>query len=160
MSPQKVTINSRKFDESISRSWTCFLVEQKDNLLTLAGEFDQTVEHEDLGIIEKGTVSHEYFWLGRGYNIFRFQHPDGSLRNFYCNITMPPLFDGGVLDYIDLDIDVLVWPDFRYEILDRDEYEQNALRFCYPDKIIRQVEQNLHDLIEMIERREFPFSLS
>ena len=151
-----ITVNSRKFDGSIRRTWRCELIEQRGSLLALVGEFDRTVDHPDLGRIEKGTISHEYYWLDRWYSIFRFHEPSGSLRNFYCNINMPPSFSGDVLDFVDLDIDVLVWPDLRYDVLDRDDYETNSTRFGYPKHIIEKVEEALNELLKLIETRDLP----
>lgn len=155
--PESVTINSRKFDLSISRSWTCRLLKQQDTLLEFIGEFDSEVRHPDLGLIKRGTVSHEFYWLDRYYNVFRFHEPDGSLRNFYCNINLPPTFSDNVLDYIDLDIDVLVWPAFDYEILDLDDFEENARVFNYPEEVRNKAMQTLDELIAAINTREFPF---
>ena len=158
MPSNDVAVHSRKFDLSIRRSWKCELVERNDPLLVFLGEFDRDVEHPGLGWIRRGTVSDEYYWLDRWYNIFRFHEPDGSLRNFYCNIAMPPTFENGVLDYVDLDIDVIVWPDLRYEIVDRDDFERNALKYNYPDEIRQKTEESLEELIRMIDGREFPFA--
>src|SRR5438128_8844181 len=109
MPSQKVTIRSRKYDQSIRREWPCELIEQKGPLLAVVGEFD-----EDIGSISRGTISYEYFWLDRWYNVFRFHSPRGELLNYYCNISLPPTFEDGVIDYVDLDIDVLVWRDHSY----------------------------------------------
>ena len=56
----------------------------------------------------------------------------GKLKNFYCNVNQPPSFDGRVLSYIDLDIDVLVAPDLTYKILDVEDFEANAKALCLP----------------------------
>jgi protein associated with RNAse G/E len=106
-----VTVNSRKYDLKIRKSWQCHLIERDDSLLTLVGEFDSDISHAGLGSIARGTMSKEYYWLDRWYNVFHFCEPDGSFRNFYCNITMPPKFEDLVIDYVDLDLDVIVWPD-------------------------------------------------
>ena len=34
--------------------------------------FDEEIEHELLGTISSGTISTEYYWLDRWYNVFRF----------------------------------------------------------------------------------------
>ena len=155
---ETVTVNSRKFDGSIRRSWTCRLVEQKGPLLVFEGVFDFDVSHEDLGFIRRGTLSYEYYWLDRWYNVFRFHEPEGHLRNYYCNINMPPVFENGVLDYVDLDLDVLVRPDFSYKILDREDFEKNAKSFDYSDEIRINVNAAMSDVIRLIENRQFPFS--
>lgn len=153
---QRITINSRKFDGSIRRSWQCDLVEQNGPLYIFRGVFEQKVLHPDLGTIRRGTISYEYYWLDRWFNIFRFHEPDGQLRNFYCNISMPPAFENAVLDYIDLDIDVLIWPDWKYEILDLAEYESNARDFEYPDDVRFRVKAALEELLRMIDDRDLP----
>ena len=116
------------------------------------------MSHSDLGFIRRGTVSYEYYWLDRWYNVFRFHEPEGDLRNYYCNINMPPVFENGVLDYVDLDLDVLVQPDFSYKILDREDFERNAERFGYTDEIRGKVDAAMDEVIRLIENREFPFS--
>lgn len=152
-----VTINSRKLDGKIRRSWTAELIEQTDSLLIFVGEFDEEVIHPDLGVIRRGTVSYEYYWLDQWYNVFRFHEPEGELRNFYCNLNMPPQFDGTVLDYIDLDIDVLVWRDFSFEILDLEDFEKNAAIYRYSKEILVNTSKNLDVLLGMIKMKEFPF---
>ena len=131
--------------------------EYRGQLLEFVGRFDRDVAHDAIGLIRKDTISHEYFWLDRWYSIFRFHGPDGALRNYYCNINMPPTFSDGVLDYVDLDIDIVVWPDFANHELDRDDFERNTLKFGYTDDMLSRVEDNLAYLIKHIEGRDFPF---
>ncbi len=152
-----VTINSRKYDQSIRRTWHAELIESVGSMRLFVGKFDRDVEHADLGFIPRGTVSYEYYWLDRWYNVFRFLLPDGALRNYYCNVNMPPAFENGVLDYVDLDIDVLVWPDGRHHVLDMDEFEQNAALFVYPAELRANAMNSLTELIANKESRKFPF---
>jgi protein associated with RNAse G/E len=146
-----------KFDRREHRRWRASLLRREGPLLVLDARFAEEVRHSQLGLIERGTASIEYYWLDRWYNVFRFLEPDGSLRNFYCNVNLPPEFDGFTLTYVDLDIDIIVRPDFSYEILDRDEFEQNAERFRYPVPVIDGAERALLELRSMIESRRFPF---
>ena len=85
--------------------------------------------------LPSGTHSIEYYWLDRWYNIFRFAEPTGELRSYYCNVNVPPTFDGQVLSYVDLDIDILVEPDLSYQILDLEDFEENAARFGYSEDV-------------------------
>lgn len=152
-----ITINSRKFDGKIRRSWKAELLEETEKFYLLVGEFDEEVKHPKLGVIRRGTISYEFYWKNEWYNVFRFHEPDGELRNFYCNINRPPQFAGDVLDYIDLEIDILVWRDFSIEILDLDEYEESARKFNFSGEIKRRVEASLNNLLQMIKERQFPF---
>jgi uncharacterized protein len=151
-----ITINSRAYDGTIKRSWKADLLEYRDSLLVLVGRFDMAVEHSDLGYIKNGTVSYEYYWLDRWYNVFRFHEPSGELKNYYFNINMPPEFADDVLDYVDLDIDVLVQPDCTYSVLDREDYERNSVVFGYSDDLKVKVEETLGALLQSIEERKVP----
>ncbi len=157
-SNELITINSRKFDGKIHRSWKAAIIEQSDSLITFVGEFESDIKHTHLGFIRRGTVSYEYYWFNRWFNVFRFHEPEGDLRNFYCNVNMPPIYQNGVLDYVDLDIDVLVWKDYSYQILDLDEFEENSFRFGYPTEICDQAAASLSVLEAMIKKRDYPFS--
>jgi uncharacterized protein len=157
---QRIKVNSRKYDHSIRKSWTCELLEESDSLLVLSGIFDVDVSHPGLGEIRRGTISREYYWFDRWYNIFRFDEPDDTaLRNFYCNYAMPPVSAGGVLDYVDLDIDMIVWPDLSFDVLDRDDFEENAVKYRYTNEIRIRAEQTIEELKLTIENREFPFNV-
>jgi uncharacterized protein len=153
----EITVNSRKYDGSVRRTWTGGLVSSSDELIVLVGRFDQDVEHSDLGFIRQGTFSFEHFWPGRWYNIFRFHEPDGPLKAWYCNVAMPPVFDRGVLDFVDLDIDVVVWPDMKYDVLDQEDFDENSIKYGYPEEILAAVETSIRDLKRLIENNAFPF---
>jgi uncharacterized protein len=152
-----ITINSRKFDQKIHRSWQARMLEENKSFYLFVGEFNTEVNHPKLGVIRRGTISYEYYWKNEWYNVFRFHEPEGALRNFYCNINQPPKLSGRYLDYIDLEIDVLVWRDFSLEILDLDEFEQNARLFNFSEQLKAKVEETLQKLLLLIEQREFPF---
>jgi protein associated with RNAse G/E len=157
MSERQITINARKYDGHIRRSWSGGLVSQTDTHLIVVGRFGADVRHSDLGLIPKGTISFEHFWLDRWYNVFRFYGPDGAFHSHYCNITMPPTFENNVLDYVDLDIDLILWPDGRVEVLDQDDFERNTIKFNYPNEFRPRVEAAVAELTGMIEAKEFPF---
>lgn len=154
---QIVTVLSCKYDGRINRQWKARLVEQTGALIVLEGVFAEEIRHPLLGTIMPGTSSTEYYWTNRWYSVFRFREPSGKLRNYYGNINQPVEFAGRTLRLIDLDIDVLVAPDFSYRVVDEDEFETHAAQFNYPHGVRAQVEASLTELITLLEAREFPF---
>ncbi len=156
--PDEIVVHALKYDGSLHRAWKARLMRREDSLIVLEGVFEREVRHALLGHIARGTLSTEYFWLNRWYNVFRFREPTGEMRNFYCNINQPARLSGHTLSFVDLDLDVLVAPDFSYKILDRDEFTINAARFRYPPEILSEAEKALAALVSLIERRAFPFS--
>ena len=152
-----ITVQARKYDNRIHRQWQAQLVTQDDSLIVVEGVFAEEIKHSLLGTIAQGTLSTEYYWTDRWFSVFRFREPTGELRNYYCNINQPAEFDGHILSFIDLDIDVLIAPDLSYRILDEDEYIAHAERYNYPSAVRAQVPSALAQLIEIIERQDFPF---
>ena len=153
-----ITVRAYKYDGSEHRSWKAQLLRQEGSLLVLDATFAEEIKHDLLGTIASGTRSIEYYWLDRWYNIFRFAEPTGELRSYYCNINVPPAFDGQILSYVDLDIDILVEPDLSYRIVDLEDFEQNVQRFGYSEDVQTKARQGLDRLVELIEARAFPFS--
>ena len=134
------------------------MIHDEETLLVLDGRFDVDIEHNLLGTIAAGTSSLEYYWLDRWYSVFRFGLPCGELRSYYCNVNVPPTFDGQTLSYIDLDIDILVHPDLTYQILDMDEFEKNSALYNYSTDVRKNSRKAVEDLVRLIEMQEFPFS--
>lgn len=152
-----VIVRALKYDGRVHREWRARLVSRAGSLVVVEGVFAEEVRHAQLGTVARGTVSTEYYWTDQWYSIFRFREPGGALRNYYCNINCPAEFDGRVLTFVDLDIDVLVAPDFSFRVLDEDEFEQHAARYGYSREVRERVPLALAELCEMIERRQFPF---
>lgn len=157
-SARDIMVRTYKYDGTEHRKWRAQISLQQDSLIVLDAKFEEEIQHPLLGTISPETLSVEYYWLDRWYNIFRFVEPAGDLRNFYCNVNVPPVLQKNVLSYIDLDIDILVAPDFSYSILDEDEFAINAKRFSYPKEIQRRSLEALEELVNLIEKRAFPFS--
>ncbi len=154
----EILVSVRKYDGREHRRWRARIGKREDSLLILDAVFEEEIEHDLLGTIALGTVSTEYYWLDRWYNVFRFSDSTGKLKNFYCNVNQPPSFNGHVLSYIDLDIDVLVAPDLTYKILDLDDFEANARTYAYPVDVQANAHGALEELITLIEARAFPFN--
>jgi uncharacterized protein len=152
-----VTVRVLKYDRTEHRRWTATIAQKDDSMIVLDAAFEIDVKHDLLGDIPSGTRTIEYYWFDRWYNIFRFLESDGSTRLYYCNLNTPPTIDDGILSYIDLDIDVLVRPDFSYQVLDREEFAANAKRYGYPEQLKTEVNEALATLVSMIEARQFPF---
>lgn len=152
-----IVVNSRKFDGRVSKSWQAELIDRRTDLLICRGVFDRDIDHRKLGFISRGTISYEFYWLEKWFNVFRFHEPDGALRSYYCNIAMPPIFENEMLEYVDLDIDVIADPYLKHEVLDLDEFDEHMVKFAYPPDIVRKAKESVNELIALIETRGFPF---
>lgn len=154
----RIEVRAYKYDGLLHRTWPAELVRREGSLLVLDANFSEEIVHDLLGTIAAGTHSLEYYWLDRWYNIFRFAQPDGTLRNYYCNVNVPPGFDGQTLSYVDLDLDILVAPDMSFQVLDAEDFKSNATLYGYSDEVRANARQAIDELTGMIEMRTFPFN--
>ena len=157
---EDIFVHSCKHDGRIHRRWPARVTRREGSLVVLDAVFEEEVRHPLLGTIEAGTHSIEFFWTDRWYSVFRFQTPDGRLLRFYCNINTPARLDDGILSFVDLDVDVLVSPDYSYTILDEDEFELHAELYAYPKAYRDNVRGALDQLLHLIDSRQFPFDLN
>src|SRR5438132_7238804 len=147
--PDQVTVRVLKYDGTEYRRWNASVSRRDGSLIVLEAEFDRGVQHDLLGEIRAGTKTVEYYWLDRWYNVFRFLKEDGTTRLCYCNINTPPRFENDVVSYIDLDIDILVQPDFSYQVLDFEEFDTNAVLYGYSDEVRTNARAAVDELISM-----------
>lgn len=105
-----------------------------------------------------GDRTHEYFYADRWYNILELHDVDDDrLKGWYCNIAHPAQVsetpDGALILYVDLALDVFVFPDGRTLLLDEDELEAMNLDAA----LVAQAYRAVDDLREHVTRREIPF---
>lgn len=70
----------------------------------------------------------ERYFSDRWYNIFEIHDTvDDHLKGWYCNVTRPAEFRPGKIAYVDLALDLLVFPDGKYLKLDEEEFAELPL---------------------------------
>lgn len=96
-----------------------------------------------------------YFPKNEWYNVICMIRKTGVY--FYCNIATPTLYDGEALKYIDYDLDLKVFPDYKYKILDQEEYEHHRKLMGYSDDLDHILKNELNELINMAMNKKGPF---
>jgi len=72
----------------------------------------------------KGDRFVEVFYTDRWYNIIEMHAAaDDHLTGWYCNVTRPAQVVGDEIRYVDLALDLLVYPDGQQLVLDEDEFD-------------------------------------
>lgn len=99
------------------------LLRQDEHCLLLEAFFDREDTSFHGMLLGKGDRFLETYYTDRWYNIFEIHsRDDDRLRGWYCNIATPAKFMDNQISYIDLALDLLVFPDGRQIILDEDEF--------------------------------------
>ncbi|MFC4388835.1 DUF402 domain-containing protein [Gracilibacillus marinus] len=151
-----IQIQSYKHNGQLHRVWDTTTVLKGSNNRVI-GANDKTLVTESDGrtwITREPAIC--FFHVKYWFNVIGMLRDDGIY--YYCNISSPFVFEDGAVKYIDYDLDVKVFPDMTFTLLDEDEYELHKEQMNYPkvlDKILR---NNLEHLIHWIRQRKGPFS--
>ncbi len=71
----------------------------------------------------KGDRFIEAYFSHRWYNIFEIHDRETDvIKGWYCNVTRPAILSEEQIDYVDLALDLLVYPDGNSLLLDEDEF--------------------------------------
>lgn len=152
----QTSIQSYKHNEMIHRVWkNTKVIECLDNMIVTAHRKTRVIE--DTG---RTWFTSEpalcYFYDDMWFNVIVMFKKTGIY--YYCNIASPYVYDGEAIKYIDYDLDVKVFPDGTYKILDQNEYAYHSKKMKYPEEIQKIVENELVKLINLIESKTAPFN--
>jgi len=116
-----------------------------------------TARVADEVVFEIGDVFYEHYYDGKPYGLWQVLTPEeGVLKCWYCNISTPAVFGDGAITFRDLLLDVLLYPDGRREVLDRDDLAR-ALDEGLDPALAAIAEQGVREVLDLIERRQPPF---
>jgi protein associated with RNAse G/E len=78
--------------------------------------------------LKRGDRFVEVYYTDRWYNIMQIHdRDDHTLKGWYCNVTLPAEVSGTEIYYVDLALDLLVYPDGRHLVLDEDEFAELSI---------------------------------
>lgn len=151
-----IKIQSYKHDGKLHRTWKKTTVLKATDQLLIGGN-DRTLVVESDGrkwITREPAIS--YFHKEHWFNVISMIRADGV--HHYCNIGSPYLIDNEALKYIDYDLDIKVFPNGSFHLLDEDEYEFRKRSMHYPEEVDRILKQQLGILTEWVLDKKGPFS--
>jgi uncharacterized protein len=152
---QQIQIRSYKHDGALHRVWRGSTVLQTGSTSWIIGNDRVTVTESD----GREWVTREpavcTFGKDQWFNTIGMLREDGVY--YYCNIGSPYRWQNDRLEYIDYDLDVKVFPDMTYIILDEQEFQEHAKEMNYPQRVIERVQSGLNEVLSLIHQRKGPF---
>lgn len=125
----------------------------KDSLV-VANNHTKLTEHDG-----KSHTTNEpavlFFYKNKWYNIIGQLKKNGLF--YYCNIATPYIIDGKNIKYIDYDLDLRVFPDGGFKVLDRNEYRYHKKIMRYTKELDLIIEKSLQELIELKKAKKGAF---
>jgi predicted RNA-binding protein associated with RNAse of E/G family len=124
------TVTIIKMNPSGQETWRYAgrVLSQGEDWITIEAFFNrQDMPFHGL-ILGKGDRFVETYFGRRWYNIFEMHdRQDDAIKGWYCNVALPAEIEKGQVTYVDLALDLLVYPGGRQLVLDEDEFQELSL---------------------------------
>ena len=152
---EKLEIHCYKHNGRLHRQWDEAVVLDIEEDYIVFGNNKTTVIDSDGKVWRTKEPAIMFFFKNRWFNII------GQLKEygiyFYCNIATPFLIDDKVIKYIDYDLDLRVFPNGSFKILDRMEYKYHRKQMHYSNRLDFILKYELGNLIDMVRLKQQPF---
>ena len=153
---ERLTIHCYKHDGTLHRTWDEATVLFEDDEKLICGNNCTVVTESDGHSHRTNEPAILFFYKKRWFNIIGQLKPYGLF--YYCNIASPYVIDNKIIKYIDYDLDLRVFPDGGYRILDCNEYNYHKKQMHYSNRLDFILKYELGNLIDMVRVRETPFN--
>lgn len=153
---ERLNIHSYKHDGKIHRSWddAFFIAETEE--YAIFGNYKTVVTESDGRKWRTKEPAIMYFSKNNWFNIIGQIKPKGIY--YYCNLASPYIIEEKTIKYIDYDLDLRVFPDGSFKILDRGEYQYHKRIMNYSKEIDEILKSELSVLIDNARNKHFPFN--
>ena len=153
-----IPITIHKLNDSGVEVWRYdgIVLSKTPTSLTLEAHFDR----DDISLhglmLRKGDRFVETFYSDRWYNTFTiYDVQNDQLKGWYCNVCRPARIEDGHVFADDLALDLIVYPDGKWLILDEDEFAD--LELSQEEKECAQ--EALNELINLARNKTSPFEI-
>ena len=151
----KLTIHCYKHNGKIDRiSGEAIVLDETDEYLVCANNKVKLIENDGRSHRTK-EIAILFFYKKEWYNILAQLKKYGLF--YYCNIASPYIIDGNIIKYIDSDLDLRIFPDGTFKVLDKNEYRYHKITMRYSEEIDIIVQDSLNKLIENKNINAFRF---
>ncbi|MBO6047459.1 MAG: DUF402 domain-containing protein [Erysipelotrichaceae bacterium] len=148
-------IHCYKHDGKPHRTWQkCHVLEETDRHFIVINDHALVTEADGRRWYTREPAIW-YFPKDSWYNVICMIRKTGVY--YYCNIASPTLYDGEALKYIDYDLDLKVFPDYHYKVLDEGEYALHKRQYHYTQELDEIFQIQLDILIKMASDQDGPF---
>ena len=149
-------IHCYKHNGRIHRTWNDAIVLDIKEEYLVCGNHKTTVTEKDGTTHRTKEPAILFFYTKKWFNVFAQLKKQGLF--YKCNIATPYLIDEGIIKFIDYDLDLKVFPDGGFRVLDRNEYKYHKKIMRYSEDLDKILQSELTDLINMKRAEEGPFS--
>ena len=153
---EKYTIHGYKHNGSLYKVWyEAVLIDETEDYYVFANN-NARVKESDGSTWRTKEIAILFYFKNNWFNIIAQMKKKGIY--YYCNIASQVVLEDNTIKFIDYDLDLRVFPDGRYRILDRDEFNEHKKEMNYSEKLSNIINYKLSELIKKYKNKEIPFN--
>ena len=152
----KFDIHCYKHNGKLHKVWDeAIYIAEENNYIIFANE-NALVKTDDGKSWRTKEPAIMFFSKNNWFNIIGQVKRNGIY--YYCNIASPYVIEGRTIKYIDYDLDLRVFNDGSFKVLDRGEYHYHKKIMNYSEELDTILKNELTELINTVRAKAFPFS--
>ncbi len=152
----RLEIHSYKHNGKIHRAWDeAVLLEENNNYMVFGN--NKTLVTESSGIkwrTKEPAIM--YFFKDCWFNVIAQIKKDGI--HFYCNIATPFVIEENTIKYIDYDLDLKIFPNGHFKVLDEREYDYHKKIMGYSEFLDKSINLGLSELVNRYKNNDQIFN--
>lgn len=154
---ERILIHCYKHDGQLHKTWKDAIILEKNKDVLILGNYNALVTKVDGRTWHTKEPAIMFFYPNKWFNIIAQLKKNGIF--YYCNIASPYIIEDNIVKYIDYDLDLRVYPDGGFRVLDRNEYNYHKKKMHYSKEIDMIIKYSLTELIGLKRKEEGPFNL-
>ncbi|MCS7120239.1 MAG: DUF402 domain-containing protein [Nitrososphaerota archaeon] len=145
---EHVKIDGKIFDLGPAR---IIEINDKNGKITLQRSFSKTGIYDGLGVQkEPGDIGLTEIKMGDWSFVTKYFSSEQREKGAYININTPVEVYPGRIRYVDLEVDICVWPNGEFKVLDVDKFEEYIHAGYLCQRIKNTVEKEIEKVVTLI----------
>ena len=152
----ELQIQCYKHNGKVNCNWhEAVIIDVKEDYIVCANS-KSLVTEADGSVWKTKEPAIMYYFKNHWFNVIAQLKKTGI--SYYCNIATPYIIEDNTIKYIDYDLDLRIFPNGSYKILDRNEYKYHKKIMGYPDDLDRAIKNGLDELINFYKKDKTIFN--
>ena len=158
INPSFINVRKRKFDDSIKSEWEGERLSSPDSNWLLILHHPK----RHLKFTQHGTHTHDLlflhcFYLAKPLAILLEFALNGEFRGAKCDASLPIIQKKNLVEFIDLDLDLIVESNLTNYVRDKITFAENSKTMGYPASVVQQAQRGIDLAKLLVINKQFPF---
>ena len=157
---RQVVVRKLKFDGTVKYEWPGTRCETgRPGWIAVYHDPRRHQKKPGSGVEEPGELAHliHYVGLVAPLTVILAYSLHGEFLDAKCDAALPGVLRGDVLDFVDLDLDVVVLPGYQHYVRDQEIFAERCVSMGYSEEAKRLAHLGILHALRSVRRRQFPF---